>query len=73
MLFDITFGYQTGDTPANPYLRNVAIQMGVTNLLDKAPPMGVHPLRSRGTGVSAYDRLYPDVGRELSLTLTKQW
>jgi outer membrane receptor protein involved in Fe transport len=73
VLFDLTFGYNTGVTPANPYLQNIQIQFGMTNVLDKAPPNGVRPLRSRGTGVSSYDRLYPDVGREVSLTLTKAW
>jgi iron complex outermembrane receptor protein len=73
VLFDLTFGYNTGIAPANAYLQNINIQFGVTNLLDKAPPNGVRPLRSRGTGVSSYDRLYPDVGREVSLTLTKSW
>ena len=73
VLVDITFGYNTGDMPTNPYLRNIQIQFGVTNLLDKTPPLGVRPLRSRGTGVSAYDRTYSDLKREVSMTITKQW
>jgi outer membrane receptor protein involved in Fe transport len=73
VLVDVTFGYNTGDMPANEYLRNIAIQVGVTNLLDKTPPLGVHPLRSRGTGVAAYDRNYSDLRREVSLTVTKTW
>jgi outer membrane receptor protein involved in Fe transport len=73
VLVDITFGYNTGDMPTNPYLRNIQVQFGVTNLLDKTPPLGVRPLRSRGTGVSAYDRTYSDLQREVSMTITKQW
>jgi len=70
---DLSLGYSTGDMPANEYLRNINIQLGVTNLLDKNPPLGVHPLRSRGTGVAAYDRNYSDLRREVSLTINKSW
>ncbi len=73
VLVDVTLGYNTGDMPTNPYLRNIQVQFGVTNLLDKTPPLGVRPLRSRGTGVSGYDRTYSDLLREVSLTITKQW
>lgn len=73
VLVDLTVGYNTGTTPTNAYLQNITVQLGVTNLLDKNPPLGVHPLRSRGTGVAAYDRNYPDLKREVSLTIVKAW
>ena len=72
-LVDLTFGYNTGDAPANEYLRNINIQFAVTNLMDKNPPLGVHPLRNRGTGVVAYDRNYNDLKREVSVSITKTW
>ena len=73
VLVDMTLGFNTGNRSSNEYLHNINIQFGVTNLLDKTPPLGVRPLRSRGTGVALYDRLYPDLGREVSVTITKQW
>jgi outer membrane receptor protein involved in Fe transport len=73
VLVDVTLGFNTGTRSTNEYLHNINIQFGVTNLLDKTPPLGVQPLRSRGTGVALYDRLYPDLAREVSVTITKQW
>jgi hypothetical protein len=33
--FDLSFGYNTMDLPANEYLRNIGVQIVVQNLLDK--------------------------------------
>src|SRR4030095_5693980 len=33
--FDLSLGYDTGDRPANEYLRNVAIQVVVQNIMDR--------------------------------------
>ena len=73
VLVDLQIGYNTGIMPANTYLQNINLSLSVTNLLDKTPPLGVHPLRSRGTGVAGYDRNYPDLTREISFTVTKVW
>jgi hypothetical protein len=73
LLVDLNIGYQTGDRPSNPYLQNIAFSFTVVNLLDKKPPLGVHPLRSRGTGVVAYDRNYSPLTRELSFSISKLW
>jgi outer membrane receptor protein involved in Fe transport len=73
VLVDLNLGYQTGDHWANPYLQNISFSFTVLNLLDKKPPLGVHPLRSRGTGVVAYDRQYSPLTREISFSISKLW
>lgn len=70
---DLNIGYMTGDTPTAEYLKNIAINVSVNNLMGKSPPLGVHPLRSRGTGVLAYDRNYSPFEREFSVTISKVW
>jgi hypothetical protein len=73
VLVDLNIGYQTGDRPMNPYLQNLSFNLTINNIMDKKPPLGVHPLRSRGTGVVAYDRNYPHLTREFSFAITKLW
>jgi iron complex outermembrane receptor protein len=70
--FDLSVGYDTGDTPANDYLKNVGIQVVVQNVA------GIHPAfqygnSNAGRGLAAYDILKSDLGRVWSLTLTKTW
>lgn len=36
--FDLSVRYNTGDVPANGYLRNINIALAVNNILDKRPP-----------------------------------
>lgn len=36
--FDLSVRYNTGDAPANNYLRNINIALAVNNILDKRPP-----------------------------------
>ena len=36
--FDLSLGYNTGDRPANEYLRNVSVQLVVQNITDKTAP-----------------------------------
>jgi hypothetical protein len=73
VLVDLSIGYQVGDRAVNPYLQNIGFNLTINNIMDKKPPLGVNPLRSRGTGVVAYDRNYPDLTREFSFTVTKLW
>jgi outer membrane receptor protein involved in Fe transport len=70
---DATFTYNTMDTWTNPYLHNIVFSATVVNIAGKKPPLGVHPLRSRGTGVSAYDRNYSPFEREFSFSISKLW
>jgi outer membrane receptor protein involved in Fe transport len=73
--FDVSLGYDTGDAPANDYLRNIQVQFIVQNIFNR------HPAFSFRTGLrtSAWD-IGPmgngDVsgaGRQISLILTKTW
>ena len=70
--FDLSFGYDTGDTPANPYLRDVGIQVVIQNIMGKHPAFQYGPSNS-GRSIAAYDILKPDLGRIWSVTLTKTW
>jgi hypothetical protein len=70
--FDLSMGYDTGDTPANTYLKNVGVQFVVQNL------MGIHPAfqygpSNAGRTFAAYDILKSNQGRTFSVTLTKTW
>ena len=68
--FDLSLGYNTGDTPQNDYLRNIGVQVVIQNLLDRAPPYGY---RVSAGGASAYDVSRNNLGRIISVTLTKTW
>ena len=70
--FDLSFGYDTGDTPANTYLKNVGIQFIVENIMGKHPAFQYGPSNA-GRGLAAYDILKSDQGRTFSVTLTKTW
>jgi hypothetical protein len=76
--FDLSFGYDTGDRPANEYLRNIGFQFVIQNVLDKhapfqykpstvgGPPSAIAAFGGPGGGVS-------NAGRVFNLILTKQW
>ena len=70
--FDLSGGYDTGDNPANDYLKHVAIQLVVQNLLDRNPPFQYRIL-PLGANPAAFDILKSDQGRTISLILTKTW
>jgi hypothetical protein len=69
--FDLTMGYQTGEMPANTYLRNIGIEVTINDIFDKAPPFQVG---ARGHGsVRAFDNAFSDLQRTFTLTVTKVW
>jgi len=70
--FDLSLGYDTGDDPANDYLKHVGIQMVVQNVAGKHPSFQYGPNNS-GRTVAAYDILKPDTGRVWTVTVTKTW
>ena len=70
--FDLSIGYDTGDTPANTYLKNVGVQVVVQNVAGKHPAFQYGPSNA-GRGLAAYDILKPDLGRQWTLTVTKTW
>ena len=70
--FDLSFGYNTGDTPANDYLKRINIQLVVQNLLGKHSPFEYGPTTG-SRNIAAYDILKSNVGRTIGLTLVKTW
>ncbi len=70
--FDLSLGYNTGDIPANQYLKNLTLQLTIQNLLDKSPAFAYGPSNSH-RNAAGYDILKPDLGRIIGLTLEKTW
>jgi len=70
--FDLSLGYDTGDTPANNYLKNLTLQFTIKNL------MGIHSDFQYGPSTSArnvsgYDIIRSDSGRIIGFTVVKNW
>jgi outer membrane receptor protein involved in Fe transport len=70
--FDLSAGYDTGDEPANDYLKHIGIQLVVQNLIDRKPPFEYRILSLNGNP-AAFDILKSIQGRTISLILTKTW
>jgi hypothetical protein len=70
--FDLTVGYDTGDEPANEYLRNISIQLTVDNLMDRTPAFE-YRISTGGGNPSAFDILKNIYGRVFGLRVTKTW
>jgi iron complex outermembrane recepter protein len=69
--FDLSIGYETGETPANEWLRNMGVQFTVVDLFDEQPPFQVG---ARGNGsIRAFNEGYSDLQRTFTLQLTKTW
>jgi hypothetical protein len=70
---DLSFGYNTGDTPANDYLKHLTIQFTIQNLLDRLSPFDYNPTAPAGRQAAAYDLSVPNTGRTIGITLIKNW
>jgi len=70
LFWDVSLGYNTGEAPANPYLRNIGIQFTVNDIFNKEPPFNVGVA---GGTIHAFDAAFPDLQRAFSVTLTKVW
>jgi iron complex outermembrane receptor protein len=70
--FDLSLGYDTGDDPANDYLKHIGISFVVRDILDKHAAFGYFPFSAQVVG-TAYDRIKDNEGRIISLLLTKTW
>ncbi|HEX5281170.1 MAG TPA: TonB-dependent receptor [Micropepsaceae bacterium] len=69
--FDLAIGYQTGEQPANPFLRNIGLELTINDILDRPPPFQVG---ARGSGsIRAFDNNFSDLQRLITLTVTKRW
>jgi hypothetical protein len=70
--FDMSIGYDTGDLPANEYLRNVSVQLTVDNLFNRTPPFE-YRISTGGGNPSAFDILKNIYGRIIGVRVTKTW
>jgi outer membrane receptor protein involved in Fe transport len=70
--FDLSLGYDTGDDPANDYLKHIGIQLIVQNILDKHADF-MYRIASGGGNPCACDLLRSNAGRQISIILTKTW
>jgi iron complex outermembrane recepter protein len=69
--FDVSVGYNTGDTPANDYLKRINITFAVNNILNRQPPF---EYGGTGTQVAVNGlTIVGPLGRAWRLTLTKQF
>ena len=70
--FDMSLGYDTGDQPANEYLRNVSVQLTVDNIFGRTPPFE-YRISTGGGNPSAFDILKNIYGRIIGVRVTKTW
>jgi iron complex outermembrane recepter protein len=71
-LFDLSIGYDTGEEPANDYLKRIGINVVIQNIFDKHAPFE-YGFSSQARGFTAFDRLKSDEGRRINLLVTKTW
>ena len=70
--FDLSLGYDTGELPANDYLRNISIQLTVDNIMDREPAFE-YRISTGGGNPSTFDILKNIYGRVVGVRLTKTW
>jgi hypothetical protein len=70
--FDVSLGYDTMDRPANEYLRNIGVQLVIQNIMDRHSPFE-YRISGGGGSPAAMDILKSNLGRTISLIVTKQW
>ena len=70
--FDLSGGYDTGDTPQNDYLKHIGIQLIVQNLTNKMPAFQ-YRISTGGGNPAAMDILKSAQGRTISVIVTKTW
>ena len=70
--FDLSLGYNTGDGPANEYLRNVSVQLVVQNVADKDSPYQ-YRITTGGGNPCACDIIKSLFGRTISIRLQKEF
>jgi len=70
--FDLSLGYNTGDRPANDYLRNVSLQLVVQNIMDRSSPYE-YRISTGGGNPCACDVIKSLFGRVISIRLQKEF
>jgi hypothetical protein len=72
--FDLVLGYNTGDQPANVYLKNIGITLNINDLLDKHASFEYN-IASGGNSpvafVNSSNETY--IGRFISIAIEKTW
>jgi iron complex outermembrane recepter protein len=71
---DLALGYNTLDTPANEYLRNLNLQIVINNVADKHAPF-TRVVQTQGANPNAFDSVYgrDAIGRFITFVVTKTW
>jgi outer membrane receptor protein involved in Fe transport len=71
VLFDLSIGYQTGEMPANEWLRNIGVQFTINDIFDRPSPFCVC---AGGNGaIRAHNEGFTDLQRTFTVQLTKVW
>jgi len=70
--FDLSFGYNTMDRPANEYLRNIGVQVVMQNIMDRRSPFE-YRISTGGGNPVAMDLNRNNQGRTISFIVTKTW
>jgi hypothetical protein len=70
--FDLSIGYDTGEDPANDYLKHVGLQMIIQNIFDKHSNF-LYKGTNAGGPPCTCNPLVSDYGRQVSFVLTKTW
>jgi hypothetical protein len=70
--FDLSLGYDTGDEPANYFLKHLGLQLVISNVADKHPPFE-YRTSTGGGNPAAFDILTGLQGRMYTFILTKTW
>jgi len=72
MQWDLNITYNTGMMPTNEYLQGLNISLTINNVLDASPPQ-VFNSRSNAREIYARDSRWNELGRFVSLQVTKNW
>ena len=70
--FDLSLGYNTGDRPANEYLRNISANIVIQNIMDRVSPYE-YKINTGGGLPCACDVIKSLFGRMVSLRVQKQF
>jgi iron complex outermembrane recepter protein len=70
--FDLSLGYNTGDMPANDYLKRLNFQLVVQNVTGRHSPFEYGPTTA-SRNISAYDILHSNLGRVIGISIIKSW
>ncbi len=70
--FDLSLGYNSMDTPANQYLKNIGVQLVIQNVMDRHGSFE-YRISTGGGNPCSCDILKSLQGRTISLILTKEW